>query len=295
MVRNYWSNLIKFSNLKVRKQLYITEDEIIKDKSKILTGFIAFLSLKGNYKDVVKQTKSKVFDCAETESVSSVYCPISSRSACLPESSFVLSPQNHLPISSTPNTPCHPKAVSHNVSCQTVESSLAPCDACYQVQSILRKTGDALVELFQSEGLPSSLQPLLTAAEDTLELGQMTAGDVSQYANEQLRDIRRLSKHVQDVRATVQPLKDRLVQAESERERFRCELARAQRDFKQEMEKHQANIIQLEFSLRKMQRSVTEAEQRLQEAQQQRKRGAENLQITTRSLGSHLLICATFV
>lgn len=227
--------------------------------------------------------------------MSSVSHPTSSRSACLPESSFVLSPQNHLPIGSTPNTPCHPKVDSHNVSCQTVESSLAPCDACYQVQSILRKTGDALVGLFQSEGLPSSLQPLLTAAEDTLELGQMTAGDVSQWANEQLRDMRRLAKHIQDVRATVQPLKDRLVQAETERERFRCELAQAQRDFKQEMEKHQANIVQLEFSLRKVQRSVKETEQRLQEEQQQRKRGAENSQITMRSLRSAADMCLIFV
>uniref|UniRef100_UPI0037E96D89 coiled-coil domain-containing protein 157-like n=1 Tax=Semicossyphus pulcher TaxID=241346 RepID=UPI0037E96D89 len=54
--------------------------------------------------------------------------------------------------------------------------------------------------MFQSEGLPSSLQPLLAAVEDTLEPGQMTAADVAQWANEQLRDMRRLAKHLQDVR-----------------------------------------------------------------------------------------------
>lgn len=155
---------------------------------------------------------------------------------------------------------------------------------------MLRQTGDALVELFESEGLPSSLQPLLIAADDTLELGHMTAGDVAQWANEQLRDMRRLAKHLQDVRATVQPLRDRLVEAETERDRFRSQLERARTDFRQEMEKHQANIVQLEFSLRKAQRSVKETEQRLQEEQQQRKRGAENSQITTKSLRSHLLI-----
>lgn len=150
---------------------------------------------------------------------------------------------------------------------------------------MLKKTGDALVELLQSEGLPSSLQPLLEAVEDTLELGQMTAADVAQWANEQLRDTRRLAKHLQDVRGTVQPLRDRLVVVETERERFRSQLERSRKEFKHEMEKHQANIVQLEFSLRKAQRSVTETEQRLKEEQQQFKRGAGNSQINM--MGAH--------
>lgn len=188
-------------------------------------------------------------------------------------------PQNQPPLSPKHNPPCRPKVDSHNVSCQTVESSLVPCDACHQAQSIQRKMGDAFVELFQSEGLPSSLQPLLIAVEDTVKLGHMTAGDVAQLATEQLRDMRRLAKHLQDVRGTVQPLKERLVEAETERESFRSQLEQAQKDFKQEMEKQQVNVVQLEFSLRKAQRSVKEAEHTLQEQQQQLERGAENVQL----------------
>eukprot|EP00064_Thunnus_orientalis_P006603 superscaffoldBa00000694_g6621 len=48
-----------------------------------------------------------------------------------------------------------------------------------------------------------SHNPLLVAVEDTLELGQMTAGDVAQWANEQHRDMRRLAKHLHDVRETL--------------------------------------------------------------------------------------------
>lgn len=129
------------------------------------------------------------------------------------------------------------------------------------------------MELFQGEGLPCSLQPLLAAVEDTLEVGDMTAGDVAQWENQQLRDMRRLAKHLQDVRGTVQPLKDRLAAAEAERQKFRSQLQQAQKEFKQEREKHQANIVQLEFSLQKAQRSMKETEQRLQEEQQQLKRG----------------------
>lgn len=136
-----------------------------------------------------------------------------------------------------------------------------------------------MVELFQSEGLPSSLQPLAVAVEDTLELGQMTAGDVAQWANEQLRDMRRLAKHLQDVRGTVQPLGERLTAVEAERERFRSQMERAQKELKQEVEKHQASIVKLEFSLQKAQRSMKETEQRLREEQQQNKRGAANSQI----------------
>ncbi|TKS79063.1 Coiled-coil domain-containing protein 157 [Collichthys lucidus] len=246
VVRNYWSNLVTFASPKVIN------------------------------KDSKKQTKA--FDCDDTESVSS-----SPRSdfcrRCLSAPTSASSFNKCLPSSSpTNNTPQHPKVHSHNVSCQTIQSSLVPCDACHQVQSTLRKTGDALVELFQSEGLPSSLQPLLVAVEDTLDLGHMTAGDVAQWANEQLRDMRRLGKHLEDVRGTVQPLRDRLAVAETERERFRSQLERAQKEFKQEREKHQANSVQLEFSLRKAQRSLKETEQRLQEEQQQFKRETLSLE-----------------
>ncbi|KAM7391606.1 hypothetical protein PAMP_022285 [Pampus punctatissimus] len=248
-VQNYWSNLIQLANLK----------EICKDM-KI-------------------QTKTRMFDYDDTETLSLTSPEISSNSDrgthCLSAwssaSSFKFLPQNHITSSPAHNTPSYPKVNSHNASCQTVESSLVPCDACHQVQSILRKTGNALVEVFQSEGLPSSLQPLLVAVEDTLELGQMTAGDVAQWGNEQLRDMRRLTKHLQDVRGTIQPLGEKLAAAEAERERFRSQMERAQKELKQNVEKHQAIIAKMEFSLQKAQRSRKETEQRLREEQQQNK------------------------
>ncbi|KAM3611608.1 uncharacterized protein V6R79_021285 [Siganus canaliculatus] len=230
VVRNYWSNLVQFSKLKAISK---------------------------------NQAKEKISD-DEAESMST-FC-FSARSST---SSFKSLPQSHTPSTSAHSIPCLLKADSHNVSCQTFESSLVPCDACLQVQSILRKTGDALVELLQSENLPSSLQPLLQAVEDTMELGHMTASDVTQWATEQLRDMRRLAKHLQDVRATVQPLRDRAAVAEADRDRFKSEMDRARKEFRKELEKHQANTVQLEFSLRKAQRSMKETEDRLQEELQQ--------------------------
>ncbi|XP_032372488.1 coiled-coil domain-containing protein 157 isoform X1 [Etheostoma spectabile] len=265
VVRNYWGNLIQFANL------------------------------KGTYKDIKKQTQARTSDCDHgTETVSSVSPQMSTSRHCLSSwsstSSLKFLPQTHVPSSATHNTLCYSKVDSHNVGCQTIKSSLVPCNACHQVQSTLIKTGHALLELLHSESLPSSLQPLLVAVEDTLELGHMTAGDVAQYANEQLKDMRRLAKHLQDVRGTVQPLKDRLASAEAERERLRTQLERTQKEFKQELEKHQTNIVQLEFSLRKAQRSVKETEKRLQEEQQQFKRETLCLEETNSRLKENVRV-----
>ncbi|KAI3372376.1 hypothetical protein L3Q82_022870, partial [Scortum barcoo] len=238
VVRHYWSNLVKFA------------------------------SHKGTHKNI--KTQAKTFDCDEP--VLSVSSQMSSKSDIFGQCSSAWS------SSTTDSTPSYPKADSRSVSCQTIQLSLIPCDACHQVQCALRQTGDGLVGLFQSEGLPSSLRPLSAAVRDTLELGHMTAGDITQWAGEQLRDMRRLAKHLQDIRGTVRPLEERLGVAETERERFRSQLEREQREFKQELEKHQVNGIQLEFSLRKAQRSVKETEQRLQEEQRQLKRETLSLE-----------------
>lgn len=149
-----------------------------------------------------------------------------------------------------------------------------------------------MIGLLQGEGLPSSLQPLLAAVEDTVGLGHMTAADVTQWASEQLGDLQRLAKHLQDVQDTAQPLRDRLVEAEAEVEGFRTQLAQTQKQFKQELEKHHANIVQLEFSLNKAQRSVKEAEARLQGEQQQHRRGQETA--AHNSVGAALLTSARF-
>ncbi|XP_071371143.1 coiled-coil domain-containing protein 157-like [Centroberyx affinis] len=238
------------------------------------------------FKDVQKAPKTKKFDCDETATVSSASPLMSSRSDLCPSalsstSSFKFVPQNHanfVPTSPTYSVPCCPTAVStdtRNVSSQTVESSLVPCNACDQVQSILRQTGDAVVELCRSEGLPSSLQQLQVAMEDALELGHLTAGDVAQWAREQRRDMGRLGKHLQEVRGTVRPLRDRLAAAEAEREGCRSQMERAQEELKREMAKHQAGMLQLEQALQEAQRSVKETERRLQEEQQQLKRECE--------------------
>nr|XP_015827679.2 coiled-coil domain-containing protein 157 isoform X1 [Nothobranchius furzeri] len=247
----------------------------------VVKNYCGNLLLSANKKEPFKDTKP--FDSNNTNMVLSNPAITSSKtelssfcaSALSSASSFDFVPQ-------TNNTPCYPKAEQHHVSCQTTSSSLIPCSACHQVQSLLRNTGDALIDLLQSEGLPSSLQPLAAAMEDIV--GDMTSGDVAQWAEEQLRDTSRLTKHLKDVQGTVQPLEERIAVAEMERDSFKSELESAQKQFKQELEKHQINSVQLEFSLRKAQRSSKETEQRLQKEQQQLKRENMSLEETNNRL-----------
>lgn len=177
--------------------------------------------------------------------------------------------------------------------CQTFESSLAPCDACQHAQSVLRKTGDALVEILQRECLPSSLQPLMLAVDESLGMGLMTAGDVAQWATEQCRDMRRLSKHLQEVRATVKPLQGDLEKAEAERVQLRSQLEQVQRRFRQDVDRHQANVVQLEFALRKAQRSVKQLEQNLQEEQKKHKKGVESVSFRSIKPSAQLMLLST--
>lgn len=226
-------------------------------------------SFQANSKDLKKQPKSNALDCNTDDVAPPSSHPTAPRSACLSSKSCAELPSQNLPSSCVaPNPPDR-----NSAACQTSQSSLLPCDACHQAQSALRRTGDALVGLFQSEGLASSLQPLLAAGKD-LE-GHMTEADISQWAHEHLRDVGILEKHLQDVRDAAQPLGKKLEEAEAEVERFRTQLTQTQRRCKQELEKHQANIVQLEFSLNKAQRSVKATEAGLQEEQQQHKRGGE--------------------
>ncbi|XP_015242864.1 PREDICTED: coiled-coil domain-containing protein 157 isoform X1 [Cyprinodon variegatus] len=248
VVRNYWGNLLQYANT------------------------------KENSKDI-KQIKTKALDTNQKK-VSSPSSPTSSgsdfcrncASTLFCPTSFKFPPENHTSSGPDLNASSCSKIQRHSAACQTVESLLVPCDACYRVQSLLRNTGDALIDLFQSEGLPSALQPLLDAMQDTVDPGKMTAGDVALWAKEQLRDMRRLGKHLQDVRSTVEPLREALRKAESERDGFSSQLVSVKKEFKEEVEKHQANIVQLELALQKAQRSSKETEQRLQEEHKQLKR-----------------------
>uniref|UniRef100_A0A8C6V0L9 Coiled-coil domain containing 157 n=1 Tax=Neogobius melanostomus TaxID=47308 RepID=A0A8C6V0L9_9GOBI len=251
------------------------------------SGFVSLGLVVRNYWNNLIAYKTfckKQTICDETLTLSSVPPSLNSSngsncsSAKSSTSSLSSWPQHHVVQSPTQINISIPKVDIQNVGSQTFESCLIPCDACYQTQSVLGKTGGALIELFQSEGLPSSLQPLSDAVLDTVELGQMTAADVIQWGAEEYKDMRRLGKHLQDVRGTVAPLKAKIEAVEKERDKFKSDMSKLQKELKEKVENYQATSVQLEFSLQKAQRSAKETEQRLQEEQQKTKKDITSLE-----------------
>nr|XP_055024152.1 coiled-coil domain-containing protein 157 [Misgurnus anguillicaudatus] len=113
---------------------------------------------------------------------------------------------------------------SHTVSCQTSVSKPVSCETCACVHASMKETGEAVISLCQSLGLPCSLKDLLVNMDEPMKLGHLSACDVSHWASEQRRDMSRVGKHVLEVRETVEPLKKKLKEIEIERENVRKQL-----------------------------------------------------------------------
>lgn len=90
-----------------------------------------------------------------------------------------------------------------SVSCQTVESALVPCAACAGVQSSMQDSARAVASLCQALGLSCSLWSFLQAVEETLQLGRLSACDLTLWAREQQADLRRVHEHVTHVRTGI--------------------------------------------------------------------------------------------
>ncbi|XP_077570486.1 coiled-coil domain-containing protein 157-like [Stigmatopora nigra] len=161
------------------------------------------------------------------------------------------------PFSGSPYPPFYPDIDTFNISCQTEESLLTPCSTCQESQSFMRKSGNILVELLHGEGLPSSLHSVLVAEQDGVE--PTTPIDVSLWASEHLQDLQRLTKHVQDVRGTVEQVTMKLEASERRGDKLEIDIE----SVRKEVEKQKSIIVELEKALQKAQASMKETEQKL--------------------------------
>uniref|UniRef100_A0A670KIF3 Coiled-coil domain containing 157 n=2 Tax=Podarcis muralis TaxID=64176 RepID=A0A670KIF3_PODMU len=143
--------------------------------------------------------------------------------------------------------------------CQTIESSLVPCDACERAQLSLREVGSAIIGICNSQNLPSSLSRFLEMVEETLGRKPLTAVDISYWASEQSKDLSRINKHLRKLMELINPLKGELEESEKEK----GELKR-----------------QLETFDSRLQKEREEREQKRKEAEQAfERRNTENLQM----------------
>lgn len=130
--------------------------------------------------------------------MSSVSRPDSSSSSTPPPPRTALSPS--LSSSHSLHTSSTPPVRRLSAGCQTLESALVPCDACARVQATLQDSARAVASLCRALGLSCQLWSPLQAAEETLQLGRLSACDLALWAREQHRDLGRIQTHVTQVR-----------------------------------------------------------------------------------------------
>ncbi|XP_026887671.2 coiled-coil domain-containing protein 157 [Electrophorus electricus] len=171
-----------------------------------------------------------------------------------------------------------PTPVTYSVSCQTAESGPVPCEACARVQAGLKETAEVVAALCRSLGLPCSLQHLLVAMEDTLQLGRLSASDVALWVSEQRRDTDHLSKHMAEVRGIMESLRERLRKMEEDRDKLRLQLEREEELVKREREERRRKEEECERRLQEVKARGEEVERGLQEEQNELRREATALE-----------------
>ncbi|KAL4660395.1 hypothetical protein GN956_G1311 [Arapaima gigas] len=245
VVKNYWRNLVDLYG--VHRQLQEGRDKIVNSHSSARKGSEQ-LEVNGRVKK-------------EDLSSSSLLCNENTINQQPPSSVSKMS--SRLGSCSSSQLRCVSMDM-RSVGCQTVASSLVPCDACARVQKSFRSLSDALVAMCQDQGLPSSLGCFLAAVDDSLEQGQLSAADIAQWAAEQSRDLGRLGKYLSQLRDTINPLKENQVVLEGQRTELKVQVKRIEELLAQEREKNCVSIENLKFRLKEAQVREEEAVRKLQ-------------------------------
>nr|XP_010347449.2 coiled-coil domain-containing protein 157 isoform X2 [Saimiri boliviensis boliviensis] len=132
-----------------------------------------------------------------------------------------------LPVRASLQCPATVSKNSRSVYCQTIETALVPCDACASIQGSLSKVGKVVISLCQSQNLPSSLGQFQQLVQDSMGLRPLPAATVGRWAAEQSKDLTRLSKHVEALRA-------QLAKAEEQKDGLRKQVCKLEQALKQE-------------------------------------------------------------
>ncbi|KAK6476570.1 coiled-coil domain-containing protein 157-like [Huso huso] len=167
---------------------------------------------------------------------------------------------------------------SRTVGCQTLESSLVPCDACARSQASLKEVSNTIINICQSQNLPSSLCRFREAVQGTLGEKPLSSTDMAYWASEQSKDLARINKHFGDLLNLVSPLKENLAALEKKQ----VELKQSVESFKgilhKEKGEHQIRIQEFQSRMEEMSMknewAVKKLEGEREELRKERKREA---------------------
>ncbi|XP_055260510.1 coiled-coil domain-containing protein 157 isoform X3 [Moschus berezovskii] len=135
--------------------------------------------------------------------------------------------RDSLPVSVSLQRPGRTAENTRSVHSQTVETALVPCDACTNVQGSLQEVGKVVINLCQSQNLPSSLGRFQQLVQDSMGRRPLPAATMGLWAAEQSKDLARLGK-------LMGPLRAQLAEAEGQRDRLRTQVGELEQALQQE-------------------------------------------------------------
>uniref|UniRef100_A0A8C6G3C1 Coiled-coil domain containing 157 n=1 Tax=Moschus moschiferus TaxID=68415 RepID=A0A8C6G3C1_MOSMO len=135
--------------------------------------------------------------------------------------------RDSLPVSVSLQRPGRTAENTRSVHSQTVETALVPCDACTNVQGSLQEVGKVVINLCQSQNLPSSLGRFQQLVQDSMGRRPLPAATIGLWAAEQSKDLARLGK-------LMGPLRAQLAEAEGQRDRLRTQVGELEQALQQE-------------------------------------------------------------
>ncbi|XP_066303806.1 coiled-coil domain-containing protein 157-like isoform X2 [Branchiostoma lanceolatum] len=159
--------------------------------------------------------------------------------------------------------------------CQTLETAFVPCEACYRVQQNLVDVGNNVVNVCQTQGLPSSLKTY--KAQQHLET-EMSAADVSRWTAEQNKDMQRINKHLENLMSQINPLKEELAAAEREKSRLQKRIDGFDGELRREQEVQRAELRQKEEKMKKVEEASAESLARLNNINKELSAGKKELE-----------------
>ncbi|XP_041348129.1 coiled-coil domain-containing protein 157-like [Gigantopelta aegis] len=143
----------------------------------------------------------------------------------------------------------------YNKSSQTYETAFLPCESCGVVQKGLREAGKTIIEVCQSQSLPTSLKRFYV---QTADLTWLSYNDVRRWVAEQNKDILRIHKHLEQTVATIKPLEAEVESCEKQIKQLEKKFSKCEKDLLQERETQSAVRKQFDMKSKEQEKKFTE-------------------------------------
>ncbi|XP_056384642.1 coiled-coil domain-containing protein 157 isoform X2 [Hyla sarda] len=161
------------------------------------------------------------------------------------------------------------------VGSQTLESALIPCDACAIAQCSLKEVSDAIVSVCKSQNLPSTL---IKIQEVLPSEGIMSPSEMRYWANEESKDLGRISKHLTKLTQLIQPLRNQCDVAKLENQRLQQSIEDYKNQLKLQKDELQRQVIDHEKKLLEKGQQNQEVVDRLERDKNELRKGSTVLE-----------------